>query len=134
MVEKLNIFRRRNSETLINNQDIYNSYTSNSIHTEDYRNFVLYLIVGFTGTPVAQPNQINILLDIEFSEDNTIWYRLTDWWYGYLNYTDAQTATRLLESMGYYIQGRYIRLLATVTGGSEGVDYFTVIAKIEFYN
>ena len=134
MVEKLNIFRRRNSQTLIDNKDIHNSYTSSSIHTEDYRNFVLYLNVGFTGTPVAQPNQINILLDIEFSDDNITWYRLTDWWYGYLNYTDAQTATALLESMGYYIQGRYIRLNATVTGGTEDVDYFTVTAKIEFYN
>ena len=134
MVEKLNIFRRRESETLIDNQDIYNSLTSNSIHTEDYRNFILYLDVGFTGTPVAQPNQINILFDIEFSGNNVNWHKLTDLWYGYLNYTDAQTATALSESMGHDVQGRYIRLVATVTGGTEGVDYFTVTARMEFYN
>lgn len=127
MVEKLNIFRRRNSETLIDNQIITDSYTSSSIHTEDYRNFVLYLDIDSTEEPT------DILFDIEFSDDNVTFYKLTDLWYGYLAYTDIQTATRLLESMGYYIQGRYVRLVATVTGGSS-TAYFTVTAKMEFYN
>jgi len=127
MVEELNIFRRRNSETLIDNQVITGIYTSSSIHTEDYRNFVLYLDIDSTGQAT------DILFDVEFSDDNVNFYKLTDWWYGDLRYTDTQTATRLLESMGYYIQGRYVRLKATVTGGSAGND-FTVTAKMEFYN
>ena len=127
MVEKLNIFRRRNSETLIDDEAIQTTYTSSSIHTEDYRNFVLYLDIVSTGTPT------DILFHVEFSDDNTNWYRLTDWWYGYLDYTDAQTEDGIKESMGYYIQGRYVRLRTVVTGGATA-DYFTVTAKMEFFN
>ncbi len=127
MVEKLNIFRRRNSETLISNRVITDLYTSSSIHTEEYRRFVLYLDIDSTGQPT------DILFDVEFSDDNLNWYKLTDWWYGDLRYTAAQTANGIKESMGYYIQGRYVRLVATVAGGSIGND-FTVTAKMEFYN
>ena len=127
MVEKLNIFRRRNSETLIDNQTITDTYTSSSIHAEDYRKFVLYLTISSTGQPT------DILFDVEFSDDNVNFYKLTDLWYGDLRYEDTATADGIRESMGYYIQGRYVRLTATVTGGS-ATDYFTVTAKMEFYN
>ena len=126
-MEKINLNRRATSTTLINNQAIQDSYTSTSIRTEFYRNFVLYLDIDSTGTPT------DILFHVEFSDDNSNWYKLTDWWYGDLRYTDTQTITALKESMGYYIQGRYVRLRAVVTGGSAG-NIFTVTAKMEFYN
>ncbi len=127
MVEKLNIFRRRNSETLIDNELITDTYTSSSIRTEDYRNFVLYLNIDSTGTPT------DILFHVDFSDDNTTWYKLTDHWYGDLRYEDTATADGITESMGYYIQGRYVRLRAVVTGGGAAA-YFTVTAKMEFFN
>ena len=128
MVEKSNIFRRRNSETLIDNKAIQTTYTSASIHVEDYREFVLYLSINSTLAPT------DILFRVQFSDDNVTFYNLTDWWYGDLRYEDTATADGITESMGSHcVQGRYIRLFATVTGGS-ATAYFTVTAKMEFYN
>ena len=127
MGEKIDLIRRKNSTTLINNHQIQTTYTSSSVVTEFYRNFVLYLDLLSTGQPT------DILFDVEFSDDNSNWYKLTDWWYGDLRYITAQTTTRIKESMGYYIQGRYVRLKATVTGG-DATNYFTITAKMEFFN
>lgn len=126
-MEKLNIFRRRNSQTLIDNQVITDAYTSSSIHTEDYRNFVLYLDVISTGDPTT------IRFDVEFSDDNVTWYTLTDDFYGRLEYEDDQVEDGITESMTHQVQGRYVRLVGTVTGGSAG-NTFTVTAKMEFHN
>lgn len=123
----LGVNHRSISHTLIDNEEIETAYTSDSIYTRDFRNFVLYLNIDSTGSAT------DILFDIEFSDDDVTFYKLTDWWYGDLRYTDTQTADGVLESMGYYIQGRYVRLTATVTGGSQG-NTFTVTAKMEFYN
>lgn len=128
MVEELNIFRRRNAINLIDNQAIVTSYTSNSVLTEDYRNFILYLNILSTSTPT------DILFDVQFSDNNTDWYKLTDWWFGDLRYEDTATVSPgIKSSMGYYIQGKYVRLVATVTGGTTAA-YFTVTAKMEFFN
>jgi len=124
----LGIIHRSASNTLINAQDIVTTYTSDSVYTRDFRNFVLYLNIDSTGAPT------DIVFTVQFSDDNTTWYNLTDWWYGDLRYEDVATASGIKESMGYYIQGRYVRLLATVTGGTAQTNYFTVTAKMEFYN
>jgi len=113
--------------TLIDNNQIQTSSTSGSISTMNYRNFVLYLDIDSTGAPT------DLVFEVQFSDDNVNFYKLTDHWYGDLRYEDVATASRIRESMGYYIQGRYVRLVATVTGGS-ATAYFTVTAKIEFYN
>ena len=123
----LGVNHRSASSTLIDNVEIQTNYTSDSVYTRDFRNFVLYLNIDSTGSAT------DILFDVEFSDDNVTFYKLTDWWYGDLRYTDTQTAAGVLESMGYYIQGRYVRLTTTVTGG-DGTNYFTVTAKMEFYN
>jgi len=128
VIKKQDLSRRKRSKTLIDNQVITDTYTSTSIRTEDFRTFVLYLDIDSTGQPT------DTVFNIQFSEDNVYWYNLTEWQYGDLRYEDTATANRVRESMGHInILGRYIRLLATVTGG-DGTNYFTVTAKMEFYN
>jgi len=113
--------------TLINARNIQDSHTTSSINTENYRNFILYLNIKSVGTPT------DIIFDVEFSNDNSDWYKLDDWWWGDLRYEDTATASGYKDACGYYIQGRYMRLVVTVAGGAVA-SYFTVTAKVEFFN
>ena len=123
----LGVNHRSASNTLIDNEEIETTSTSDSVYTRDFRNFVLYLNVDSTGSPTT------IRFDVEFSDDNVTFYHLTDDFYGRLEYTDTQTADGITESMTHQVQGRYVRLVGTVVGGSQG-NTFTVTAKIEFHN
>jgi len=113
-------------QTLID-QKVITSQTSNSVSTEDKRNFILYLDITSTGTPT------DILFKVQFSNDNSNWYDLTDWFYGDLRYEDTATASGLHECMSWHTVGRYMRLYAEVTGGDDD-NYFTITAKVEFYD
>jgi len=113
--------------TLIDSEDVVSSYTSNSIDTWDYRYFVLYLDIDSTSTPT------DLVINVQFSPDNTNWYNFMNWFYGDMRWEDTATASGVAECVCYNNVGRYMRLVATVTGGS-GSAYFTVTARVELYN
>ncbi|MHA1852580.1 MAG: hypothetical protein ACTSUF_03625 [Candidatus Heimdallarchaeaceae archaeon] len=121
---------RTQPKLLIDNitlNNIRSSYTSESMSTDFYRNFILYIWVSSSGTPT------NIVYEIEFSHDNTTWYKYTNDFFGDLRYEDTATASPgIYECVSYPCAGRFMRLKITGTGLSS-TNTFTTKVYIEFY-
>jgi hypothetical protein len=101
------------------------TYTSGSFSTDFYRNFILYIKVMSTGSPT------DIVFDVEFSHDNVLWYKYTNWFYGDLRYEDLATESPgVYESVSFPCAGRYMRVKIT---GTVGQASFNTTVYAEFY-
>lgn len=113
--------------TPIDAQNVETAYTSDSVSTWGYRYFVLYLDIDSTESPT------DIVIEVQFSPDNTNWYKFMNDFFGDMRWTDTETADGVAECVCYNNVGRYMRLVATVTGG-DGSNFFAVTARVELYN
>jgi hypothetical protein len=121
---------RTETNLLIDNITLNNlrsAYTSNSLSTDFYRNFILYIHVTSEGEPT------DIVFEVQFSHDNVTWYKYMNDFFGDLRYEDTATASPgLYESVSALCAGRYMRVKITGTGTASS-DTFTATVYAEFY-
>ena len=120
---------RSNASKLVDNitfNAVTTTYTSSPIPTSFYRYFITYIDLLSVGTPTY------ILYEVEFSHDNTNWYKYMNDFCGDLRYEDTVCSTRIYESMSMQCAGRYMRIKVTATG-TTAANTFNTNVYIEFY-
>ena len=121
---------RTDTTLLVDNitfNDKRSNYTSSSIPTDFHRNFILYIWLQSTGTPT------NIVYEVQFSHDNSTWYKYMNWFYGDLRYEDtANLSPGTYESVSFPCAGRYMRIRVVATGLSSSNIFITKV-YVEFY-
>lgn len=101
--------------------DATTTTTSTAVNCSAFHDFLLSLNVDVTGAPT------DILFDVEFSQDNSTFYKYMTGPFGDLRYED--TAGDKLECISGRCLDKYIRLKATATGTAEAAT-FTVSAYL----
>jgi len=111
--------RSKNVHTFIKNVDYKDNdpHSTSSILVRPFSKFMLKIDLDKTGTPTR------IRIDVEFSHDNTNWFKYQNGPFGLLQYEDTMCPVKDAQS-GDCID-YYMRL--TVTGtGCDNANYFTI--------
>ena len=101
--------------------DVIASYTSASFFCEPYRKFALLIDLDVTLAPT------DIVISVEFSDDNAKWYKYMNGFFGDLRYEDS--AGDLLEAVLGELRSSYVRLKAVATG-TTATATFKLTAKL----
>ncbi len=101
--------------------DVIASYTSASFFCEPYRKFALLINLDVTATPT------DIVIRVEFSDDNAKWYQYMNGPFGDIRYEDS--AGDKLEAILGELRSSYVRLRAVATG-TTAANTFKLTAKL----
>lgn len=99
------------------------SETSDSYDANAHRLMLLEIKV----TPTASPT--DLLIELEFSDDDITFYKYMEGPFGDLRYEDA--AGSKLESLLVKLAARYVRI-KVIAGGTDGTNKFNVTIKGSF--
>lgn len=107
--------------------DVTTSKNSETIDTEDFKEFALFLFIDSTLTPT------DIVFKVQFSNDGgTTWFDLQNDFWSDLRYEDSATAAGIREVLAGPCIGRKIRLRVVATG-TGAANKFTVSAYLGLY-
>jgi len=99
--------------------------TSNSIDVSDYKSLIVLIDLAVVLAPT------DIVIDIEFSDDDSTFYKLMEGPFGDLRYEDSAGA--LKEALQSECYGKHVRVVAT-SSGCDGSNTFTLTVKITTIN
>lgn len=117
-------FRRNRVILFVDNVTLDNvttSYTSKSFFCQPYQLFSLLCDLAAANTPT------DLLIEVEFSDDDTNFYKLMNGPFGDLRWED--TALPVKEEIQWAIRAAYVRIKITGTG-TTAVNTFTATIKM----